>query len=213
MNGGGSIPPPVLPCHAISLPHPLPCLGVLCSHCCTFVGTNGYGTPSALPTRIRRRLQLYDALMNAAVPPALPYLTSLTLDWHQTPTPDLLSYLAAWGGRLQRLAWANCDQLGDPGLAGLVAALPRLTEVRGHCCTTGGNSYACWHVAVPRVVLSVHAASVVSRGQPGDPGLAGPGAASRRRTGARARCCAAVDCIVRAGGGGGGTAAGGLTER
>lgn len=113
--------------------------------------------------------------MNAAVPPALPYLTSLTLDWHQTPTPDLLSYLAAWSGRLQRLAWANCDQLGDPGLAGLVAALPRLTEVRLH----GTHVYR-------SVVIYVHACGKWCNNQLGDPGLAGLVAALPRLTEVRA---------------------------
>ncbi len=73
-----------------------------------------------------------------------------------------------------RLSWG-------PGAAGLVAALPRMIEVKAHCYSRVGAT------------VSVHAASNVERGQLGNPGLlVGLVAASRRRTGVRAHCYAPV---------------------
>ncbi|KXZ54381.1 hypothetical protein GPECTOR_5g46 [Gonium pectorale] len=84
------------------------------------------GRSSTLPIT---RLQLYDALMSAALPAALPGLTSLRLDWSQTDVPSLLGYMGVWGPGLRSLAWSHCDALRDEALPQLCAALPLLTEL------------------------------------------------------------------------------------
>lgn len=72
--------------------------------------------------------------MCASLPVTLPSLTSLRLDWNQTDTPLLLSYMAAWGHGLTSLQWAHCDALEDAGLGALTTALPKLTQVGKRVC-------------------------------------------------------------------------------